>query len=120
MLELNISERFTNNINQFFNEIESQISSEINSLKSQVEIDKTNLRGLMIIIHKEYENDPQALVVDTDIQPDLLPLCYLPFFQYIAHQVTEDTHRWPKHPAYDKHDKLVASKTANYESRVEH
>lgn len=55
MLELNISERFTNNINQFFDEIESKISSEINSLKSQVEIDKTNLRGLMIIIHKEYE-----------------------------------------------------------------
>lgn len=76
--------------------------------------------NFLITTNKEYENDPQALVVDTDIQPDLLPLCYLPFFQYIAHQVTEDTHRWPKHPAYDKHDKLVASKTANYESRVEH
>ena len=54
-MKLNISERFTNNINQFFDEIESQISSEINSLKSQVEIDKTNLRGLIIIIHKEYK-----------------------------------------------------------------
>ena len=54
-MERNISERFTNHINQFFNEIESQFSSEINSLKSQVEIDKVNLRGLMIIIHKEYE-----------------------------------------------------------------
>ena len=54
-MKLNISERFTNNINQFFDEIESQISSEINSFKSQVEIDKVNLRGLMIIIHKEYE-----------------------------------------------------------------
>lgn len=54
-MELNISKRLTNYINQFFNEIESQFSSEINSLKSQVEIDKTNLRGLMIIIHKEYE-----------------------------------------------------------------
>ena len=55
-MERNISERFTNYINQFFNEIESHFSYEINSLKSQVEIDKTNLRGLMIIIHKEYEN----------------------------------------------------------------
>jgi hypothetical protein len=55
IMKLNISEKFTNNINQFFDDIESQISSEINSLKSQVEIDKTNLRGLMIIIHKEYE-----------------------------------------------------------------
>jgi hypothetical protein len=54
-MERNISERFTNHINQFFDEIESQFSSEINSLKSQVEIDKSNLRGLMIIIHKEYE-----------------------------------------------------------------
>jgi hypothetical protein len=54
-MELNISEKFTNCINQFFDEIESQFSYEINSLKSQVEIDKTNLRGLMIIIHKEYE-----------------------------------------------------------------
>ena len=54
-MKLNISEKFTNNINQFFDEIESQISSEINSLKSQVRIDKENLRGLMIIIHNEYE-----------------------------------------------------------------
>lgn len=54
-MELNISKRLTNYINQFFNGIEGQFSSEINSLKSQVEIDKTNLRGLMIIIHKEYE-----------------------------------------------------------------
>lgn len=54
-MERNISERYTNYINQFFDEIESQFSYEINSLKSQVEIDKTNLRGLMIIIHKEYE-----------------------------------------------------------------
>lgn len=55
-MELNISERFTNHINLFLDEIESKFSSEINSLKSQVEIDKSNLRGLMIIIHKEYEN----------------------------------------------------------------
>ena len=54
-MELNISKRLTNYINQFFDDIESKISSEIDSLKSQVEIDKTNLRGLMIIIHKEYE-----------------------------------------------------------------
>ena len=54
-MKLNISERFTNNINQFFDEIDRQVSNEISSLKSQVEIDKTNLRGLMIIIHKEYE-----------------------------------------------------------------
>jgi mevalonate kinase len=54
-MKLNISERFTNYINQFFDEIDRQVSNEISSLKSQVEIDKTNLRGLMIIIHKEYE-----------------------------------------------------------------
>ena len=76
--------------------------------------------NFLITTNKEYENDPQALVVDTDIQPDLLPLCYLPFFQYIAYQVTEDTHRWPKHPSYDVFEKKVASKTENYESRVEH
>jgi hypothetical protein len=55
IMERNISERFTNYINQFFDEIDRQVSNEISSLKSQVEIDKTNLRGLMIIIHKEYE-----------------------------------------------------------------
>ena len=54
-MKLNISEKFTNHINQFFDEIESQFSSEISNLKVQVEIDKSNLRGLMIIIHKEYE-----------------------------------------------------------------
>lgn len=54
-MERNISEKFTNHINQFFDEIESQFSSEISNLKVQVEIDKSNLRGLMIIIHKEYE-----------------------------------------------------------------
>lgn len=54
-MERNISERFTNNINQFFNEIETQISSEIRTLEAQVEINKTNLKTLMIIIHKEYQ-----------------------------------------------------------------
>lgn len=42
-MELNISERF----NQFFN--------EIRALEAQVEINKTNLRTLMVIIHKEYQ-----------------------------------------------------------------
>ena len=41
-MELNISERFINYINQFFNGIERQISSEIRSLEAQVEINKTN------------------------------------------------------------------------------
>ena len=67
-MELNISERFTNNINQFFDEIESQISSKINSLESQVEIDKTNLRGLMITIHKEYEKGNMSKEAYTNIR----------------------------------------------------
>ena len=55
IMELNISKRLTNYINQFFNGIETQISSEIKTLEAQVEINKTNLRTLMIIIHKEYQ-----------------------------------------------------------------
>ena len=47
-------------------------------------------------------------------------LCFLPFFQIIAYKVTEDLHRWPKHPLYLALDKAAASKTENYVSGIEH
>jgi len=58
------------------------------------------------------------VVVDTDIRPEILPLGFLPFFQYIAFQVTEDTHRWQKHPSFERMDKAIAAKTENYKNRT--
>jgi len=62
-----------------------------------------------------FKDDPQAVSVNTAISPEVLPLCYLPFFQYIAHQVTDDCHKWHKHPVHELLNKMVAAKTANYD-----
>lgn len=76
--------------------------------------------NFIITTNKDLMGDKQALVVDTDIRSDILPLCFLPFFQIISYHITNDTHRWPKYPAYDIFDKTVACKTENYVDRVEH
>ena len=76
--------------------------------------------NFMITTNKAYKDDKAVVVVDTDIRPELLSLCFLPFFQIIAYQVTEDTHNWTRHPAQPTFEKTVACKTENYESRAEH
>lgn len=77
-------------------------------------------RTYLLTTDHKYDDDTHAVVVDTDIDSEILPLCFLPFFQKIAYQVTEDTHRWLKHPMEETFEKTVACKTENYESRVEH
>ena len=76
--------------------------------------------NFMITTNKAYKDDKMVVVVDTDIKAELLPLCFLPFFQIIAYQVTEDTNNWTRHPAQPTFEKTVACKTENYESRSEH
>lgn len=44
----------------------------------------------------------------------LTPLCFLPFFQILAHRVTEDLNRWKQHPLCAKMEKEASSKSSNY------
>ena len=41
---------------------------------------------------------------------------FLPFFQILSYQITEDTHKWKKHPLMDEMKRLAGAKTLNYES----
>jgi len=70
----------------------------------------------IITTNPEYKDEKTALYVDTDISQEILPLCFLPFFQIIAYRITDDTHRWEKHPSYDRLSKKIAGKTENYSS----
>ena len=72
-------------------------------------------RSFLITNDLAFKDDPQAVAVATDIRPEILPLCFLPFFQYIAYRVTDACHKWHKHPAHDRLDKVIAAKTANYD-----
>lgn len=52
--------------------------------------------------------------VATDVLPEITPLCFLPVFQMTAYMITEDLHRWNKHPLQVKMEKTVSSKSENY------
>lgn len=51
--------------------------------------------------------------------PDALltPLLFLPFFQLTAYQLTEDLHRWHKHPLVAAFESAVSGKSENYVSK---
>ena len=65
----------------------------------------------MITNNKDIE-DQYALRLPFDIiEPLLMPLYTMPFFQIIAYQVTNDLNKWNKHPLYVEFQKKVQSKT---------
>ena len=53
---------------------------------------------------------------DFEINELITPLAFLPFFQILSYQITEDTHKWKKHPLMDEMKRLAGAKTLNYES----
>lgn len=58
--------------------------------------------------------DENSIYTDTNLPPLFTPLYYLPFFQIISHQITEDLHRWEQHPLLKEFKKIAASKSKNY------
>jgi len=72
--------------------------------------------SFMITTNPEFMDDKTAVYVDTSISEEILPLCFLPYFQIIAYKITEDTSRWQKHPSYERLSKMIAGKTENYDS----
>lgn len=63
-----------------------------------------------------YKDEPNTFYVACDLPEEITPLCYLPIFQMTAFRITEDLSRWLKHPLQRKMEKLVSSKSANYEN----
>ena len=55
-MEENLQKKFIEHIDNFFVKIETLHKYEINSLKAQVEINKTNLKSLMILIQRQYND----------------------------------------------------------------
>lgn len=58
--------------------------------------------------------DENSIYSDTNLNPLLTPLYYLPFFQLISYQITEDLHRWEQHPLLKEFKKIAASKSINF------
>jgi len=58
--------------------------------------------------------DDHTLVLPCDVAEEITPLCYLPFFQTIAYQLTDDLDRWNKHPLQRKMEKVCSAKSSNY------
>lgn len=66
-----------------------------------------------IISNDASVDDKHALRIPYNPKEALLsPLYMLAFFQIIAHKVTTETHRWEKHPLFDKFKEKVDCKTA--------
>lgn len=60
-----------------------------------------------------------VIYLDKELEEEILPLAALPFFQIISYRVTEDMHRWKKHPLFAGMEKIAASKTENYVEKEE-
>lgn len=69
-----------------------------------------------LISREADEDDEQALKVDGDLPELLMPLTELAFFQIISYRITEDLHRWRKHPLARDFANASSAKTENYVS----
>ncbi len=52
--------------------------------------------------------------VPNDLPEEITPLCYLPLFQLLSYQVTEDLKGWERHPLVHKMNDAVSAKSPNY------
>lgn len=63
-------------------------------------------------------DDPGEADADLFIPPDLdellAPLCFLPFFQILSYRLTEELHRWYRHPLVKELEESVNGKSKNY------
>lgn len=56
-----------------------------------------------IVTNSDRVDDDHAIRLPFDIaEPLMMPLYVLPFYQIIAHQTTDDLHRWDKHPLFEE------------------
>ena len=62
----------------------------------------------------DYKDEHNVMYVPMDVPEEITPLCWLPFFQMTACQLTNDLDRWNKHPLQRAMEKFVSSKSANY------
>lgn len=67
-----------------------------------------------LITNQKGVEDPNVLFVPFQLPEVLTPLCFLPFFQILAYEVTTDLTRWKKHPLLDGFKQIAACKTENY------
>ena len=61
-----------------------------------------------------FTDDGGDLPVPSSPDALLTPLLFLPFFQLTAYRLTEDLHRWHKHPLVADFESAVSGKSANY------
>lgn len=69
----------------------------------------------LITCDAAYTGD-NVLTLPCGLPEEITPLCFLPFFQTVAFQLTEDLDRWNKHPLQRKMEKACSSKSENYKN----
>ena len=70
--------------------------------------------GILLTRCADYKDEHNVMYVPMDVPEEITPLCWLPFFQMTACQLTDDLDRWNKHPLQRAMEKFVSSKSANY------
>ncbi len=65
-----------------------------------------------------FTDDPDVedadICLSQELDELLAPLCFLPFFQVSAYYLTEECHRWHRHPLVRKLEEAVNGKSKNY------
>lgn len=69
--------------------------------------------AFLVTNNASYQGD-NVFYVPCKVLPEITPLCFLPVFQMTSYTITEDLHRWGKHPLKLKMEKAVSSKSDNY------
>ena len=69
----------------------------------------------VFLLSNKYE-DKNCIRISDSTSSEVSPLYNVVFFQYLAYQITQDLHRWKKHPLFDDFEKMVQCKSDNYQN----
>lgn len=71
-------------------------------------------RSYLLTSGNRAPQDSRVLPLDIPPEAELSALGYLPLFQIMAYQITEDKHLWHKHPLCAKLEHTISGKSPNY------
>lgn len=71
-------------------------------------------KAFLITNNPAYEGEDKVFYIPCALPEEMTPLCYLPVFQMMSCIITDDLHRWDRHPLMRKMSKAVSSKSPGY------
>ena len=71
-------------------------------------------RAYLLTCAPDYPDDDRVFALASPGSEEASALCFLPLFQTISYQLTEDEHLWHKHPLCRVFENTISGKSENY------